>query len=128
MHHIDLPLGSAIRLTAIARPNLGRHRWDVRLFSAGAAETSSPARLNYGSEIGDGDDEQRIDVPMQDRDCRIEVTCGQATADGWRDQVGKVGDNTPGLLVLGYSDPGAAAGGVEDVVLSFAFSGVPRPA
>lgn len=126
MHHIDLPAGSAIRLTVSARPNLAPHRWALRLFAKGDTLANAPARLNYGSRIGGLDCEQRIDIPTQDRDCGIEVTCAHATAAGWQDQQGAVDDDTPALLTLGFSDPSASGSRTDDVVLSFAFSGAAR--
>lgn len=34
MHAIDMPAGSAARLTATARPDTGFHRWKVGVFAA----------------------------------------------------------------------------------------------
>lgn len=131
MHQIDLPAGGTLRLTATSRPNLGLQRWGMRVFAAGDAAAGAQPRVKFGSLIGGRDCQQRIDVPAQDRDCRIEVTCGPADGDGWQDQQGSVEDDTPGLLVLGYSNPAAPAGRTQDVTLSFAFAaaaGVETPA
>lgn len=126
MHHINLPAGSAMRLTARARPELELHRWDMRLFTAADIQATAPVRLSYGSQIGARDCEQRIDVPIQDRDCRIEVTCGRAITGGWQDRQGSVEDDTPGLLVIGFTDASVFEPRADDIVLSFAFSGTPR--
>ena len=123
MYRIDVQAGSTIRLTATARPNLGPHRWGARLFTAGDMEPNAPPRLNYGSQIGGRDCEQRIDLPIQDKDCRIEVTCGHPMPGGWQDQQGSVEDDTPRLLVIGFSDPSTPASRTNDVVLSFTFTG-----
>jgi len=122
MHRIDLPAGSTVRMTATARPNFGIHRWGIRLFTASDTEPNAPSRLNYGSQIGGRDCEQRIDVPPQDKDCRIEVTCGHSIAGGWQDRQGSVEDDTPGLLVIGFFDPSSSVSQTADVVLSFAFA------
>ena len=81
MRSLDLPAGSTIRLTATARPNVARHRWDMLVFTAGGPGDAHP-RLTFGSEIGGDDREQRIDVPAQDKDCRVEVTSRHAIAGG----------------------------------------------
>jgi hypothetical protein len=123
VHHIDLPAGSAIRLTATAGPKVGLHRWGMRLFAAHDPQPNAPARPTYGSQIGEGDCEQRIDVPAQDRDCRVEVNCARAATGRWQDQQGSVEHDTPGLLVVQFADTSASEALTDDVVLSFAISG-----
>lgn len=127
MHHINLSAGSAIRLTATARPKLAPHRWNVRLFTATDTQADPLARLSYGSQIGEQDCDQRVDIPIQDKDCRIEVTCGRAVPGGWQDRGGFVEHDTPSLLVIGFADAGPPQPQGDDVVLSFAFSGAARP-
>jgi hypothetical protein len=128
MNQIHLPAGSMIRLTATARSQLKTHRWTMSLFAAGETQANAPPRLSYGSHIGERDCEQRIDVPVQDNDCRIEVTCDRAISGGWQDRQGSVEDDTPDLLVIGFADPAASGPRADDIVLSFAFAGRDRMA
>lgn len=126
MRHMTLPAGAAIRLTATAPPGRGLFRWSLRLFADAAATPGEAPRLAYGSEIGGRDCEQRIDVPMQDRDCRLEVGCDRAVAGGWAEDAGRVEQDTPSLLVLGFGDGRPPVSATNEVVLSFAFSGPAR--
>jgi len=113
-----MPAGSTIRLSATARSGVAGHFWDVRVCVAGAA---GPAvRLAYGSRIGDGDRQQRIDIPAQDMDCSLQVTSRHAMPGGaWGDDKLTVLDDSPGLLDLGFSDPSSPTAHDNDVVLSF---------
>ena len=126
MNHIDLPAGTVIRLTATARPRLALHHWDMRIFAADDMRPDARARLSYGSQIGGRDCDQRINVPIQDQDCRIEVTCGRLQASGLQDQQGSEEDDTPDHLVIGFADAPASESSADDVVLSFDFSRPPR--
>jgi hypothetical protein len=121
MRSLDLPAGSTIRLTATARPNVARHRWDMLVFTAGGPGDAHP-RLTFGSEIGGDDREQRIDVPAQDKDCRVEVTSRHAIAGGWKDDFLSIDQDTPALLTMAFSDSSAASAQRDDVLLSFAFA------
>ena len=62
MHRLNFPAGSTIRLDAAARPDIGVHRWEVRMLAATAPDTGSPPRQTYGSQIGERDCEQRLDI------------------------------------------------------------------
>jgi hypothetical protein len=125
MHRLDMPAGSTMRLTATARSNVAAHRWDIRVFAAGA-DADSP-RLVYGSRIGDGDRQQRVDIPAQDMDCRLEVRGRHATTGGdWGDDKLTVMDDEPGRLELGFSDALQAGAHDNDVVLSFVLTSRPR--
>jgi len=118
MHKLDMPAGSTIRLLATARPDLAIHRWEVRVYPAGSGP--DPARLAYGSRIGDGDREQRIDIPMQDVDCRLEVSARHAAQDGaWRDDKLTIIEDAQGRLDLGFSNPSRPTAHDNDVLLSF---------
>ena len=121
MHHLTLPAGSTMRFTATARPLAGLHRWSMQIFDADEAADRTLARLTYGSQIGDRDCDQRIDVPAQDRKCRVEISCRHAVAQSWEDDVVSVNHDTPALLVIGFSDPASRAAQADDVLLSFAF-------
>jgi len=103
MRRIDFPAGSAIRLTATARPDVGVHRWDVKVLAIGDPPDPTP-RLSYGSEIGGRDCEQRIDIPAQAVACSLEVASRHAIPGGWRGDYGSVEDDTPDGLVIGFSD------------------------
>jgi len=121
MHCLDLPAGSTIRLDATARADVGVHRWDVRVLTADAASAGSPPRLAYGSQIGGRDREQRIQIPAQDADCRLEVRSRRAMAGGWQDDRPTVDQDTPSRLLIGFSDPASPTSHKNDVLLSFAF-------
>ncbi|MGA0599380.1 hypothetical protein ACO2Q3_01600 [Caulobacter sp. KR2-114] len=121
MHSLNFPAGASIRLTVSARPDRALHRWSVRLFTADDDAGALP-RVSYGSQIGGRDCEQRIDVPFQDKDCRIEVTCGHAKAGGWQDDQARIEDDTPNLVAIAFSDGGSPASRKDDVLLSFAFA------
>ena len=120
MHQLTLPAGSTMRFTATARPLAGLHKWSMLVFDADEA-ADQIARLTYGSQIGDRDCDQRIDVPAQDRECRVEVSCRHAVAQAWEDDVASVDQDTPALLVIGFSDPASSAAQADDVLLSVAF-------
>ncbi|MGH3428612.1 MAG: hypothetical protein ACRDQZ_13765 [Mycobacteriales bacterium] len=122
MHCIDLPAASTVRLSVTARAGAGLHRWDIRVFTAGGAAFQATPRLAYGSRIGGPDREQRIEVPPQDADCRLEVFSHHAVPGGWRDDEGAAGPDTPGVIAIGFCDPAAAGALWDDVLLSFAFS------
>lgn len=117
MHRLDLPAGSPIRLTATARPNVGRHRWEVHVL----ASAQEAPLLIFGSEIGGGDSEQAVDIPAQAADCRLEVWARHATARGWDDDQATITDDTPSRLQISFCDPGSAVAQLDDVQLSFAF-------
>lgn len=121
MHYLDLPAGSAVRLQVSARPGVGRHRWDIRMLEAGAAGPGAVARLTYGSAVGAGDCEQRVDIPSQDTDCRLEVWGRHAVVGGWKDDRCSVQDDTPDALQIGFSDRALAGAQKDDVLLSFTF-------
>jgi hypothetical protein len=125
MHSLDMPAGSTMRLTATARSEVAAHRWAVRVFAAGAG--AEAPRLVYGSHIGDGDRQQRIDFPAQDMDCRLEVRARHATTGGeWADDKLTVLDEEPGRLALGFSDASQAVAHDNDVVLSFVLTDGPQ--
>jgi hypothetical protein len=125
MHSLDMPAGSTMRLTATARSDVAAHRWDIRVFAAGAG--AEAPRLVYGSHIGDGDRQQRVDIPAQDMDCRLEVRARHATTGGdWGDDKLTVIDDASGRLDLGFSDPSHAGAHDNDVVLSFVLTDRPR--
>lgn len=117
MHSLDLPAGSPVRLTATARPNLGVHRWGVRVLTS----VEAAPRLAYGSEIGGRDCEQGVDIPAQDADCRLEVWARHTTVGGWEDDQSTVTDDTPSRLQIGFSDPRSSAAQKDDLLLSFTF-------
>jgi hypothetical protein len=126
MHHLDLPAGSTIRLHATARPGVALHRWGVRVFDAGATDRDATARLTYGSQIGSGDCEQRVDIPAQDADCRLEVWGSHAIPGGWKDDRCSIEDDTPNRLLIGFSDRALLLAQTDDVLLSFTFAPAER--
>lgn len=123
MHNLEMAAGSAIRLTATVRPGAGLHRWSVQVLRAGRAATAGPIRFVFASEIGGLDRHQRIEIPAQDADCRLEVTAQHAGENGhWLDDRLTVLDDTPDQLDLGFFDPERPAAHPNDVLLSFAFT------
>ncbi len=117
MHRLELPAGSTIRFSAAARANVGSHRWDIELFAIG----QSGPHLTYGSHIDGRDRDQRVDIPAQVGDCRLEVRSRHAVANAWDDDACFVRDDTSALLTLCYSDPASVGALLDDVVLTFAF-------
>ena len=123
MHYLNVPAGSAVRLQVSARPGVGLHRWDIRMLDAGAAGLLAAPRLTYGSAVGAGDCEQRVDIPSQGTDCRLEVWGRHATIGGWKDDRCSVEVDTPDCLQIGFSDRALATARKDDVLLSFTFGG-----
>jgi hypothetical protein len=121
MHSLNLPAGSRVRLHATAGPEVGLHRWAVRVLEAGAPRGGLVARLTYGSRIGAGDCEQRVDIPAQDVDCRIEVGASHASGAGWKDDRSSIEEDTPNCLQIGFSDRALPFAKMDDVLLSFTF-------
>src|SRR6185312_176843 len=121
MRTIDMPAGSALGLTVTARPGAGVHRWSVGVFAAMATDADPTPRLLYGSRIGGDDRHQRIDIPAQDADCRLEVTSRHATGGGWDDDRCIVDAETPGAVRLGYCDPNEPTAPQDDILLNFVF-------
>lgn len=121
MHSLNLPAGSRVRLHATAGAEVGLHRWAVRVLEVGASQDGLDARLTYGSRIGAGDCEQRIDIPAQDVDCRIEVDASHASRAGWKDDRSSIEEDTPNCLQIGFSDRALAFARTDDVLLTFTF-------
>ncbi len=121
MHSLNLPAGSPVRLHATAGPEVGLHRWTVRVFETGAPLDGMVTRLTYGSRIGAGDCEQRVDIPAQDVDCRIEVAASHASGTGWKDDRSSIEEDSPNCLQIGFSDRTSPFDGRDDVLLSFTF-------
>lgn len=117
-----------MRLTATARANVAEHRWDVRVLAADAPlRAAAASRIDYGSRIGAGDREQRVDIPAQDIDCRLDVQSRHAVEGGWEADRCSVGDDTPAQLQLGFSNPGLPHAKSDDILLNFAFQPATRP-
>lgn len=121
MHLLSLPAGSKIRLNATTAPDRPVHRWDIRVLGADTPESVAP-RLTYASQIGGRDCEQRVEIPAQDIDCRLEVTSRHAAPDGWQDDRCRTGEDSPSHLLLGFSPPSSVSE-ADEVLLSFAFDG-----
>ena len=100
MHDVHVPAGSGIRLTATARPKRGIHRWDLQLVSLDPAIAVEP-RLVFGSQIGGAHLHQRLDIPPQATDCRLEVRSRHAVKGGWCDDCFTVERASPAELRLG---------------------------
>ncbi|MFC3069338.1 hypothetical protein [Phenylobacterium soli] len=118
MHHLNLPAGASARFSATARPESGHHRWDVRVFDA----SNAAPRLAYGSHIGGRDLDQRVEIPPQAMDCRLEIRSSHETATGWSDDRATCLDDTPDRLLIGFCDPARPGAQRDDVLLGFAFS------
>lgn len=118
MHDLNLPAGASARFCATARPDRGEHRWDIRVFDA----SNAAPRLTYGSRIGGRDVDQRVEIPPQAMDCRLEIRSSHETATGWDDDRATCLDDTPDRLLIGFCDPARPGALPDDVLLSFAFS------
>ena len=117
IHSLDLPAASPFRLTAAARPNLGVHRWDLRVISP----AHEPV-LAFGSQIGGLDRLQHVDVPSQTSPCRLEISARHLTAEGWADDERAVLEDTPNRLEVGFRDASSTAAQQDDLSLSLVFS------
>ena len=122
-HRLNMPAGSPIRLTATARPQAGLHRWEVQVL---AAADAAP-RLAFGSLIGGADREQRIEIPAQDVDCRLEVSARHATSTGWGHDRSNVAEETPTELQVGFFNPDSFTARNDDVLLSFTLGAPDQP-
>ena len=121
MYRLDVPAGSQIRLCATAGAGDQVRRWDVRMFAAGAPASGSTPRLSYGSQIGGADDQQRIEIPPQDVDCRLEVDASRRFDGVWEADQSQVTCDTPTLLELGFGASAASMGDDGSTLLSFQF-------
>lgn len=119
MHSLELPAGSSIGLTASARADVAIHRWDLRVISIANEQV-----LAFGSQIGGLEREQRVDIPAQRLDCRVEIFARHKTPTGWGDDRSVVIADTPSRLEIGFCDPGLSTGERDDISLSLAFGGV----
>lgn len=128
MHVINLPAGAAVRLTATARVDVAEHRWDIRVLDAAAPRQGPTTRAEYGSRIGAGDREQRVDIPVQDVDCRLEVAARHIIEGEWRADRCTIEEETPSRLQLGFANRALPYSKSDDVLLSFAFQPAVRPA
>lgn len=119
MRNLTLPAGTSLKFTATARPGLAEHRWRVAVLSA----ADGASRLNFTSRIGGKDIDQRIDIPVQDIDCEVEILSQHETAQGWGDDTPSTVEDTPDFLQVGFFDPTCANSQHDDVVLSFTIAG-----
>ena len=117
MPRLEVPAGSLIRLAATTRADGGVHRWQVRFFRAGDPAGGTP-RLSYGSKIGGDDRSQRLEIPAQEWEGWLDVSCHHAAGDGWDGDRSFVDDGVPGAVAIGFSQPDGHA---DEVLLSFAF-------
>ncbi|MFZ5719079.1 MAG: hypothetical protein ACOY5Y_06370 [Pseudomonadota bacterium] len=117
MHTLNLPAGAAARFTATARPDRGLHRWAVRVLPA----SEGPVRLTFGSQIGGRDLDQRVEIPIQAEDCRLEIQSSHETATGWADDRSACLDDAPDRLRIGFCDAARPGAMPDDVLLSFTF-------
>lgn len=117
MHNLNLSAGAAAGFTASARGDKGMHRWDVRVLAASDGAT----RLTFGSWIGGRDLDQRVEIPVQDVDCRLEVRSRHETSTGWADDGVACLDDTPDRLQIGFCDTARPGALPDDVLFSFTF-------
>jgi hypothetical protein len=118
IYNLDLPAGSPVRLTAATRPNVGAHRWDLRVISA----AQGPA-LAFGSQIGGLDRLQHVDIAPQASACRLEISAGHKTVEGWEDDQGAVLEDTPNRFEIGFCDADSSEAKADDLSLSLVFGG-----
>lgn len=117
MPELALPAGACVRLTVTGRADRDLHRWNVSVLPA----AGGPARLSFGSWIGGRDLHQRIEIPAQDVDCRLEIQSRHQNAQGWADDRASPEDDTPDRLLIGFCNPSSPGARPDDVLLSFAF-------
>ncbi|WP_395671223.1 hypothetical protein [Phenylobacterium sp.] len=117
MPELGLPAGASVRLTITGRADRDLHRWNVSVLPA----AGGPARLTFGSWIGGRDLHQRIDIPAQDVDCRLEIQSRHHNAQGWADDRASPEEDTPDRLLIGFCNPSTRGARPDDVLLSFAF-------
>jgi hypothetical protein len=97
----------------------------LRLLTVG--DDGQVPRLSYGSRIGERDLDQRIDIPPQDVDCRVEVRSRHAALDGWEDDRSTIQEDTPDELRIGFCNAARPGSRPDDVLLSFAIGAPHRP-
>lgn len=117
MPELVLPAGASLRLTATARADRDLHRWTLheRPGADGAG------LLAFGSWIGGADVLQRIDIPAQDVERRLEVRSRHRSAQGWADDSASYEEDAPDRLAIGFCDPSFPGARRDDVLLSFVF-------
>jgi len=118
MHNIALPGGSAVRLTITGRPATGLHRWYVQVREA----EGDALRADYGSQIGGEDLHQRVDIPAQAMDCRIQIGSAHRNTHGWSDDHLSLRDVRAGEAKLGFCELMKTGSRLDDVLLSFVFA------
>ena len=124
MQAFTLPAGCRMRLAASAAPaSHHRHRWSLEVFAGGGSPNATDARLTYGSQIGQGEN-QRIETPEQDVDRLCKVFASHQTERGWETDVAEVMLDTPDHLTIAFRRPvaGGATNKTEECVLDFQFS------
>src|SRR5579883_2575159 len=117
MPELALPAGANVRLTVTGRADRDLHRWNLTV----APAAGGPARLSFASWIGGRDLHQRIDIPAQDVDCRLEIQSRHQTAQRWEGDDASVEEDTPDQLLIGFCNPSRPGALPDDVLLSFAF-------
>lgn len=117
MPALVVPAGASVQVTAVARPDWSLHRWEIAVRPA----AGGVARLTFGSEIGGRDVHQRIDIPAQDVECRLEIESRHETAQGWKSDRAASQEDTPDQLSIGFCDASRSGARPDDVLLSFAF-------
>src|SRR6185437_15470943 len=116
-----MPAGSHISLSATAGAATQVGRWDVRMFPADRAAPGSAPRLTYGSQIGGLDRDQRVEIPLQDVDCTLEVDASRRFDGVWEADQSQVIRETPALLELGFGVSASSIGDDSSILLSFRF-------
>lgn len=122
MYSLELSAGSSIQLTATALVDAGIHRWNIQVFTLADPETAASPRLAYGSEIGGGDIHQRVNIPWQDANCRLDVSSRHAAGGEWRESAQVMEEISPGQFTLGFSRAAKGNGAPNDVTLTFAIT------
>jgi hypothetical protein len=116
-----MPAGSQVRLNATACSAKEVRRWDVRMFAQSASAESWPPRLTYGSQIGGVDRDQRVEIPAQDVDCRLEASASRRVDGFWDAEPSRVTGETPTVLELGFGASTSPAADDRSILLSFRF-------
>jgi len=121
MHRVQLTAGSSIAFTATSRAGVALHRWDIEMYTVRDTTDGCEPRFAYGSRVGGRDDNQRVDIPAQSEDFELQISSRHAVGEGWEDDACVVGEDSPALLTLGFTDASLPSTHRDDVTLSFAF-------
>lgn len=118
MHVIEIAARTSVRMNATVAAKTGIHRWRMNLV---AADDPNWLRATYGSSIGLDSRDQRVEIPAQDRACRLRISAEHWDREGGSWSAGEcvVEVNSVDDLQLRFGHPLRQP---EEVLLSFVFT------